>query len=62
MANEKTIRPEALASELGVSGKLIRSYLRATFARKPEAKNTAWVVTASQAANVRKHFKSRRAA
>jgi hypothetical protein len=60
MANEKLIRPEALASELGVSGKLIRSYLRANFARKAEAKNTAWVLTANQAAAVRKHFKARR--
>ena len=62
MANQKpaTVRPEALASELGVSGKLIRSYLRANFTRPAEAKNTAWVLTAKQAESVRKHFLARR--
>jgi len=55
-----TIRPEALADELGVSGKLVRAYLRKTFTRSPEAKNTAWVVTFEQAENVRKHFLARR--
>ena len=60
MANAKTYRPEQLASELGISGKLIRAYLRANFTRKAEAKNTAWVLTAKQAAAVRAHFKKRR--
>jgi hypothetical protein len=56
-----TIRPEALADELGVSGKLVRAYLRKTFTRIPEAKNTAWVLDADQADNVREHFLARRA-
>jgi len=57
----KTYRPEELANELGISGKIVRSYLRSAFTRKAEAKNTAWVLDAKQAANVREHFKSRRA-
>jgi hypothetical protein len=56
-----TVRPEELANELGLSGKIVRSYLRANFTRPAEAKNTAWVLTADQAANVREHFESRRA-
>jgi len=60
MANEKTIRPEELANELGVSGKLVRAYLRKTFTRIPEAKNTAWVLTNDQAKDVREHFIARR--
>lgn len=55
-----TIRPEALANELGVSGKLVRAYLRKTFTRTAEAKNTAWVVTNDQAKQTREHFEARR--
>lgn len=55
-----TIRPEALANELGVSGKLVRQYLRKSFARPVEAKNTAWVVTNEQADQTREHFIARR--
>jgi hypothetical protein len=58
--SEGTIRPEALANELGVSGKLVRAYLRKTFPRLPEAKNTAWVVTNDQANETRDHFLARR--
>jgi predicted site-specific integrase-resolvase len=61
MANTELIRPEALANELGVSGKLVRAYLRKNFTRTPEAKNTAWVLTGDQAKNVREHFIARRA-
>lgn len=60
MSDERTYRPEELADELGVSGKLIRAFLRKTFTRTPEAKNTAWVVTHEQAEIVRKHFLARR--
>jgi hypothetical protein len=59
MAN-KTYRPEQLATHLGVSGKLLRGYLRATFPRAAEAKGTTWVVTAEQAAKCIEHFESRR--
>jgi hypothetical protein len=61
MAKTELIRPEALANELGVSGKLVRAYLRKTFTRTPEAKNTAWVLTGDQADSVREHFIARRA-
>lgn len=60
MTAPATIRPEALADELGVSGKLVRAYLRKTFARPAEAKNTAWVVTNDQAKQTREHFIARR--
>lgn len=60
MPEVKTIRPEALANELGVSGKLVRAYLRKTFSRPVEAKNTAWVVTDDQAKQTREHFIARR--
>ena len=56
----KTFRPETLAAELGVSGKVLRAYLRATFPRPVTAKGTTWVVTGAQATKVRKHFKSQR--
>ena len=56
----KLIRPEALADELGVSGKLVRAYLRKTFTRSPEAKNTAWVLNEDQANETREHFIARR--
>ena len=55
-----TIRPEALATELGISGKTLRGYLRKTYARKAEAKNTAWVLEAKIADEVRDHFKALR--
>jgi len=57
-----TIRPEELANELGVSGKLVRAYLRKSFPRTAEAKNTAWVVTNEQAKQTREHFLARRGA
>jgi hypothetical protein len=57
---EKTYRPEELADELGVSGKLVRAFARKTFPRSPEAKNTAWVLTNGQAEAIRKHFLARR--
>jgi hypothetical protein len=61
MANAKTVRPEELANELGLSGKIVRAHLRANYTRPAEAKNTAWVLTAKQAGEVRKHFLARRA-
>ena len=61
MTASELIRPEALANELGVSGKLVRAYLRKNFTRIPEAKNTAWVLTGEQADAVREHFLARRA-
>jgi len=60
MAANQTVRPEDLATELGISGKIVRSFLRSKMPRDPKAKNTAWVLTAKQATEVRDHFKSLR--
>jgi hypothetical protein len=60
MANERTYRPEQLAEQLGVSGKIVRAYLRRTFTRPAEAKGSTWVVTGDQAKIVREHFLARR--
>jgi len=52
----KTIRPEELAKELGISGKQIRAYLRAEYPRSAKEKNTSWNLNAAQAKKVREHF------
>jgi hypothetical protein len=54
-------RPEDLAKEIGISGKIVRAYLRATFPRPAEAKNTSWVLTPKMNASVRAHFAKRQA-
>ena len=59
-ANAKTYRPEQLATSLGISGKIVRSYLRKTYARPAEAKGTTWVLTAKQASDTLAHFKALR--
>lgn len=58
-ANAKTYRPEQLAANLGISGKIVRAYLRQTYTRSPEAKGTTWVLNAKQATDTLAHFKSR---
>ena len=58
-ANARTYRPEELANALGISGKIVRSYLRQTFTRPIEAKGTTWVLNADQAKQTLAHFKSR---
>lgn len=60
MAKAKTYRPEDLASSLGISGKVLRAYLRRTFPRPASAKGSTWVVTAAQANACRKFFKGQR--
>ena len=40
----KSYRPEEIASTLNVSGKVLRSWLRARYPRKPTEKNTSWSV------------------
>jgi hypothetical protein len=52
----EVIRPETLASELGVSGKQVRGFLRATFPRAPEQKRSSWNLTQQQADAVRTRF------
>jgi hypothetical protein len=56
----KTYRPEQLAKSLGISGKVVRAYLRKQFPRPAEAKNTTWVLSEKQAAQTMAHFKSLR--
>jgi len=48
MTAKKYWRPEELATELGLSGKVVRSYLRRTFPRPIEAKGSTWVLNAEQ--------------
>jgi len=62
MAKAKTYRPEDLAASLGISGKVLRAYLRKTFPRPASAKGSTWVVTAVQANACRKYFKGQRGA
>jgi hypothetical protein len=50
------IKPEDLATELGVSGKRIRAFLRTEFPRKTDEKNTSWALTEKQAQAVRERF------
>ena len=58
--SRETCRPEDVAAALGVSGKLVRGYLRVTFTRPIEAKGTTWVLTNDQANAVLDHFLARR--
>jgi len=53
-------RPEEVANVLGVSGKLVRGYLRMTFPRPSEAKGTTWVLNADQLNATLDHFLARR--
>ena len=51
------IRPEDLARELGMTdGKRVRAFLRQTFPRPADAKNTSWALTQEQADAVRARF------
>jgi len=52
----KNVTPKALANELGVDPKRLRAYLRATFTRPIEAKNTSWAITPDAANAAREHF------
>lgn len=53
-------RPETIANALGVSGKLVRGFLRQTFTRPIEAKGTTWVLTNEQTNATLDHFLARR--
>jgi hypothetical protein len=55
-AQGKTMRPEALAKELDMSGKVLRAWLRKNHARPEEKKNTAWEIPANIVAEARKAF------
>lgn len=56
----RTYRPEEIANALGLSGKLVRGYLRSTFTRPVEAKGTTWVLTSDQAQATVDHFLAKR--
>lgn len=60
LANDRTYRPEEIAIVLGLSGKLVRGYLRSTFTRPLEAKGTTWVLSNEQAQAAVDHFVSKR--
>jgi hypothetical protein len=57
---QATARPEQIANALGVSGKLVRGYLRMNFTRPAEAKGTTWVLDNEQTNAVVDHFLARR--
>lgn len=59
-AKAENVRPETLATDLGVSGKIVRSFLRSTFTRPVEAKGTTWVLSNDQAKATVEHFVARR--
>jgi hypothetical protein len=50
------IRPNDLAKELGVDGKRVRAWLRVTYPRKSDEKNTNWFLSDDQAQAVRARF------
>jgi hypothetical protein len=52
----KTMRPEELATELNMSGKVLRSWLRTNHPRDAKAKNTAWNLSPAIVAEARKAF------
>ena len=55
----KTYRPEELADTLKISGKIVRAYLRKTYKRPASQKGSTWTLTAKQANDTLKHFRSR---
>lgn len=56
MSDVQNITPKALAEEIGIDPKRLRSYLRANFARPAEAKNTTWGIAPDAAKAAREHF------
>lgn len=53
------VRPEAVAEKLGISGKVVRAYLRQTFPRPLDVKGTTWVLNANETARTLHHFRNR---
>jgi hypothetical protein len=60
MANAKTYTPKQLANEIGCDPKSLRGFLRKTFTRSIEAKNTSWLITEDAANAAREHFAKQR--
>ena len=59
LTTAKTFRPEDLAATLGISGKVVRAYLRKTYTRPASAKGSTWVLSAKQASDTLAYFKKR---
>ena len=59
MTTVKTFRPEDLAATLGISGKIVRAYLRKTYTRPASAKGSTWVLSAKQASDTLAYFNKR---
>ena len=59
MANAKFTRPEDVAATLGISGKVVRAYLRKTYPRPASAKGSTWTLNAKQTADTLAYFKKR---
>lgn len=55
-AKPTTIAPKDLAAELNIDPKRLRGYLRSTFPRPAEAKNTTWGIEPAVADAARARF------
>lgn len=59
MTNEMTFRPETIADQLGLSGKIVRAHLRRTYPRPIESKGSTWVLSETVANEVLDHFRAK---
>lgn len=50
------VRPADLATELDISAKALRGFLRREFPRPTEAKNTSWLLSEEMVDKARAHF------
>lgn len=50
------LTPKVLAEEIGIDAKVLRSFLRQTFPRPVEVKNTTWIIPAEAADAAREKF------
>lgn len=51
----KSYRPEEIASKLGISGKIVRGWLRTNYPRPKDAKGSAWTVSGKIANEYARH-------
>lgn len=56
-----SLTPKALAEEIGIDAKVLRSWLRKEYPRPVEAKNTSWIVPADVAELAHEHFEKQEA-
>jgi len=52
------VTPTALAAEIGINPKVLRSHLRKVHTRDAEAKNTTWLIPNEVAEEVKAHYAS----